>query len=264
MAAMLEAVDDGADFFLGEDIDLSDETVLRELEATIEECVGDRRGVRVSVLGAEQWQTAVERLVPARLRKGVRKHFHVLPDPRNQNHLLVGPGTLAGLNERSRQVTAEMVYAILKAGEPRLPTMLARGSADLLAGEVAQRIGLAFFTNNYPRESDLCRGLIGVVKAGHHDDFTAHDWLALLKTNPDRFCLALRRTRFAAYWLACAKRDGRLADAFAGARRTMLTEQLTDEALGAEDHFARFTRRCLDGYAALEDSPTTPQKVTAR
>lgn len=261
---MLET-DDGADFFLGEDIDLSDETVLRQLESVIEESVGSRRGVRVSVLSAEQWQTAVERLVPARIRKGVLKHFHVLPDPRNASHLLVGPTTLAGLNERSHQMTAEVVYALLKAGEPRLPVLLARGSADMLASDVAGRLDLPFFASNYPRETQLCRALIRVVQEGHGGEWEAHDWLRILKTKPDRFCLALRRTRFAAYWLACAKRDERLSEDFAGARRTLLTDRLCEPTLTAEEYFARFTRRCLEAYAEIAtDHTDAPAKAGAR
>lgn len=260
---MLES-DDGADFFLGEDIDLSDETVLREIEDVLEDIVGTRRGVRVSVLSAEQWENAVERLVPARIRKGVLKHFHVLPDPRNQTHLLVGPATLAGLNERSRQMTAEVVYALLKAGEPRLPTLLARGSADMLASSVAKAVGIPFFASNYPREAQLCRRLIGIQQEAH-GEWSEQDWIQLLKTNPDRFCLALRRTRFAAYWLACAKRDPRLAGQFAGARRTALTDQLCSEELTGDGYFARFTRRCIDGYAQIADTdPDAAKEAAAR
>lgn len=254
----MTASDDGADFFLGEDIDLSDETVLRQLETVIEESVGSRRGVRVSVLSAEQWQTAVERLVPARIRKGVLKHFHVLPDPRNGSHLLVGPVTLAGLNERSKQMTAEVVYALLKAGDPRLPALLARGSADLIATDVAARLGVPFFASNYPRESQLCRALIRVVQEGHGGEWDAHDWLRVLKTKPNHFCLALRRTRFAAYWLACARRDERLAEEFSGARKTMLTDRLCEPELTAEEYFARFTRRCLEGWAAIPEGRLSP------
>lgn len=257
--------DDGADFFLGEDIDLSDETVLRRLEALVEESVGSRRGVRVSVLSAEQWQTAVERLVPARIRRGVLKHFHVLPDPRNDAHLLVGPATLAGLNEGSKQMSAEVAYALLKAGEPRLPALLARGSADLLAADVAARLEIPFFASNYPRETQLCRFLIRVVREGHGGDWDEHDWLRILKTDPDRFCLALRRTRFAAYWLACAKRDEHLRDQFEGARKTLLTERLCHRELAAEDYFVRFTRRCLESYAQIpEGQPAAPAKAARR
>lgn len=210
-------LDDEEEMFFLEEIDLADETELRRLVSLVDEVLGYRRGVRVSVLSAEQWQTALERVLSAKVRRSLMPHLHVLRDPRDPSHLLVGPSALSGINEHSRQITAEVVYAIIRADHSTLAPLFDRGSADLLASIVAERIDLALFTSNYPAEARLCGILIDVLRAEF--GFSLPEWVAVMRRNPDRFTLALRRSRFAAFWLERARAQQPIADAIAGASR---------------------------------------------
>ncbi|WP_217924676.1 hypothetical protein [Miltoncostaea oceani] len=239
----------GGDLFLGEDVDLSDETVLRNLQRVIEEVVGSARGVRISVLSADQWLTAVDRLVPASLRRGVRQHFHILADPKKRGHLLVGPATLAGLNEKSCQITAEVTYAILKSGTPAPPPLYQRGSADLLAEEVAQRIEVPIFTHNYPREARFCAEMISMLQIDHAG-FERREWLGTLMTSPRQFFLAVRKSRFSDRLLEAVKQDEALLARLEAPRRPALVAALASTEMTHDDPLVRLTERLLVAYRA--------------
>lgn len=260
---VLEDANGVGDLFLGEDIDLSDETVLRNLQTVVEELIGDPRGVRVSVLSADQWLTAVDRLVPQSLRRGVRQHFHVLADPNARGHLLVGPGTLAGLNEKSHQIIAEVTYAMLKAGRPVPPPIFQRGSADLLASVVAERFGEQFFTHNYPREAVFCAEIVAMLQIDHKG-FTDLEWLSLLKTNPRQFFMAIRRSTFSQELAARAREIPEIVKIAGGEplRRTSLVTALASPDLQIGDPLFDLTRQCLTDYR--EAHTPKPSKKGAR
>lgn len=244
-----DIVEDAGDLFLGDDIDLNDETVLRDLQSAVVAAVGTSRGVRISVLSTDQWLTAVDRLVPKALRRGVRQHFHVLGDPKSRSHLLVGPTTLAGLNENSHQITAEVVYAILKAGRPVPPPLFQRGAVDLLAAEVARDIQIPFFTQNYPREAQLCAEIIAMLQADHAN-FSQLEWLRLLKTDPRRFIATVGRGDFGKLWRARALETPTLAPIIGEqVTRAHLVDALRDRNRRLDDDLICFTRRCLHDHA---------------
>lgn len=252
---MHDIAEDVGDLFLGEDIDLNDETVLRDLQGAVSSIVGSSRGVRISVLSVDQWLTAVDRLVPKALRRGVRQHFHVLGDPKSRSHLLVGPTTLAGLNENSHQITAEVVYAILKAGRPVPPPLFQRGSADLLASEVARKIQMPFFTQNYPREAQLCAEIIAMLQRDHVN-CTQLEWLQVLKTDPRRFIATIGRGEFGKLWRARALEAEPIRALIDGSvTRARLTDTLRERDWRPDDDFIVFTRRCLDEHANHNNRP---------
>lgn len=245
----VDVLPDEDDAFFLEDIDLADETELRRLIGLVDELLGVRRGVRVSVLSAEQWQTAVERIVPAGLRRGLIPHLHVLRDPRDPDHLLVGPSALSGLNEHSRQITAEVAYAVIRAGQISLTPLFDHGSADLLAAQLARRIELSFFTSNYPAEARLVRALISTLRAEY--GFSENDWVILLRSKPERFFLALRRSQFMTFLLSCARARPQIQALIAAAprKRAALVALLRAPERDPEDVVAVFYSRCLDEFA---------------
>lgn len=200
-----------------EEIDLSDEVVLDHLVRTITEISGGDRDVRTSVLTAEQWHGAIEQIIPPRMRRGLVHHFHVLRDPRDPVHLLISPSAIRALNARSPMITSEVTYALIHAGEPQLPPLLHRGTADLIARRVSERIGLVFFTSNYPTEAQLVTNLLTVLRAewGYSED----DWVAQIRSRPDDVLKALKKTSFIPAWLAEAGRDPVLAAELAGVSR---------------------------------------------
>ena len=80
------------DFFIVDDIDLSDESELRRIVAEVETLVGvPGKGLTVSVLSAEQWQTVLNRWLPPLHRRGAAYHTHAMRDPRDPQHLVISP-----------------------------------------------------------------------------------------------------------------------------------------------------------------------------
>lgn len=233
------------DFFLGEDIDLTDETALRSLEATVAEVVGDSRGVRVTVLSAEQWDTAVSRLVAGALRSTALQRFHILPKPKAPGHLLVGPTTLQGLNEDQAPIVAEVVYALLKAGKPLLPPMFCHGAADLLAEEVSQRVGISFYTHNYPREAQFCAELIKMLQCAHGAHFDQLQWLNLLMTSPTEFFQLVRRKPFGQLWMTRSREHGLIPQGESRPRLIDLTKILTEEDQDITSQFVICMVNCM-------------------
>lgn len=246
-----DTVDGAGDLFLGDDIDLNDETVLRDLQTAVASAVGASRGVRISVLSTDQWLTAVDRLVPKALRRGVRQHFHVLGDPKSRSHLLVGPTTLAGLNENSHQITAEVVYAILKAGRPVPPPLFQRGAVDLLAAEVSRQINIPFFTQNYPREAQLCAEIITMLQRDHVN-VSQREWLQVLKIDPRRFIATIGRGEFGKLWRARALESPQITALLGeSVTRAHLTDALRERDWRMNDDFIIFTRKCLHDHTKL-------------
>jgi len=200
-----------------EEIDLSDEVILNHLVRMVSEVSGGADGVRTSVLSAEQWHGAIEQIIPPRMRRGLVHHFHVLRDPRDPGHLMISPSAIRGLNARSPKITSEVVYALIHATDPPLPPLLHRGSADIVARLVSERIGLGFFTSNYPSEAQLVTRLLTVLRSEW--GYAESDWVAQLKSRPDDVLRALRKTSLMPLWLQEARRDPKLAAELAESAR---------------------------------------------
>lgn len=201
-----------------EEIDLSDEVVLHHLVRAVSDLSGSTGEVRTSVLSAEQWHGALEQIIPPRMRRrGLVHHFHVLRDPRDPGHLLISPSAIRGLNAQSPKITSEVVYALIHAADPQLPPLLHRGTADIIARMVSERIGLGFFASNYPSEAQLITRLLTVLRAEW--GYEEADWVSQLKVRPAEVLRALKKTTLMPLWLAEGRRDTKLADELAATTR---------------------------------------------
>jgi hypothetical protein len=234
------------DFFMIDDIDLSDESELRHVVAEVESLVGvPGKGLRLSILTFEQWSTAVTRWLPPARRQMALLHMHALRDPREPQHLVVSPSCVKGINEQQVNIYEELIYWLLRC----LPTPLEKGvlrsgDDDLVARICGERLSVALFARHSPLEADLVRALVAVLVAEH--DHAEDDWALLLRRDPDRFFLALRKTRFMSLWLACAKGSEEISAQVAGAddpRAALIS--LLREAQSTKSPFARLTEEAL-------------------
>lgn len=253
---MTQTVED--DFLITEDIDLSDESELRRIVAEVETLVNaSGKGLSVSVLTTEQWQTVIRRWLPPAAQRGAAEHTHALRDPKDHQHLAVSPSGVRGINEHQPNMCQEIVYWLLRC----LPTALGKGPLragveDIVAGLCGRKIGVELYTRHAPQEAALVRGLIAVIidEFGHSES----EWVLLLRRHPDRFFLALRKTKFCHYWLACVKRDPQLAAAISDEadKRGALIDMLRSEDATMKSPFMRVTAEALEDYEAQKQLST--------
>lgn len=196
-----EEVED--DFLIVDDTDFTDESELRRVVAEVESLVGGRggRGVRVSVLTAEQWKTVIARALPPAMRRSkAHMYLHTLRDPRDERHLLVSPSAVQAINEGQPSMYEDVIYAALRCLPSELCPLLRRGVDDLIAGELGERLDLKLYTRHHPREAALVRNLLFVLV--EQFNYTSLEWALQLRRQPRRCLLAVRKTRFARKWKA--------------------------------------------------------------
>lgn len=252
---------DTDDLLIVEDLDLSDESELRRIVADIQAFLrSPGRGLRVSVLSAEQWQTVITRWLPTQQRRGAAYYVHHLRDPRDPQHLLVSPSGVRGINERVRPIYQEIIYAILRSIPTELSGFLGKGLDDVVATLCGQKIGVDLYARVNPRAKSLVKALISVCVAEH--GYGESDWALLMRSQPDRFFLALRKTRFCQYWIACALEDPALRPEIEEAqnKRAKLIELLRSEERG-DGPVIEVTEQALAGY--LDQLATKQNKKTA-
>jgi len=239
--------DDG--FFMIDDIDLSDESELRHVVAEVESLVGvPGKGLRISILSAEQWSTVLTRWLPPARRQAAMLHMHALRDPADHQHLVVSPSCVRGINERQANIYEELIYWVLRCLPTSLPKgILHTGSNDLLARLCGDRMNMKLYARHNPIEVDLVRGLVAVLRTEH--DHSEDDWVLLLRRDPERFFLALRKTKFATEWLAFVRRNDELSECLTSAdnARVALIELLA-EAQTVKTPFIKLTEESLKHY----------------
>jgi hypothetical protein len=231
------------DFLVVEDLDLGDESELRQIVAEVESMISSPgRGLRVSVLTSEQWKTVVSRLLPSRLRRGVEHHIHTLRDPRDGQHLLVSPSAVQGINEGSRFMYQDVVYAILRCLSTDLPEPLRHGADDLLAEAAGDRLEIPLFCRNYPRERSIVMAITEILS--RQFGYRTTDWTLELRRSPERVLLALSKSKFLPYWQEQVRIElGKQAKA------SELVELLVDPELDFESNLGRVTADALLDYA---------------
>lgn len=203
------------DYFMLDDVDISDETELRRVEAEVLGLVGTPgKGLRLSVLSDEQWRTVLVSWLPPAKRKAAKLYMHVLRDPRDHQHLVVSPSCVQGINEHAVNIYEELIYGLLRC----IPTNLEKGALlagvdDIVARICGERLGVKLYARHAPFEADLVRGLSQVLVAEYAH--TEQEWVLLLRRSPERFFLALRKTRFAGELLRLARHETVLAETFA-------------------------------------------------
>lgn len=188
------------DFLIVEDVDLSDEARLRQIVATIEGLLkSSGRGLRVSVLSAEQWQTVLQRMLPPQHRRGAGYYIHQIRDPRDPQHLLVSPSGVRGINEGVRQIYQEIVYAILRCIPSDLSGPLSKGLDDIIAEYCGQAIEMELFARVNPHAAEMVRAMLAACVDEH--GYRDIDWALLMRRDPDKFFLAFRKTGLCDLWL---------------------------------------------------------------
>jgi hypothetical protein len=255
------SISEGEDFYIVDDLDFADETKLRQIVAEIEALVSvPGKGLRVSVLSTEQWQTVLSRYLPAGVRRGAERYTHVIRDRRDPQHLLVSPSAVRGINDGHRTSYQELVYALLRCIPTQLQGPLRRGVDDIVASICSDRIGVDFFCRTRPAEATLTRAFIRVLI--HEFNYREQDWALELRRNPDKVLNILRKTRFAAYWANAARKDPRVANYLARApnRRQALVEMLRDDRLQMTGPFIEMTEAALDRYLDWADSQKSAKR----
>jgi hypothetical protein len=244
------------DFLVVEDLDLGDESELRRVVAEVETFVkAGGKGLRVSVLTTDQWKTVIVRMLPDQMRRGAERYIHTLRDPRDPQHLLVSPSAVRGINERQRGMYHEVVFALLRCLPSDLRGPLRKGLDDVIAEECSDKVGVDLFARNYPREATLVRGLVQVLRQqfGHRDI----EWALEMRRNPDRFFMALRKSRFIKVWLECAREDDNLAAELKGRKNAtaVLIKLLSDPDMSSDDPIFTTTERALILHAQKLKEP---------
>ena len=248
----LPAPRDEEDALILEDVDLADDTQLRRVAAEVETLVGGKhRGLRVSPLTMDQWETVLGRL-PGWLRRGQQHHIHVLPDRREPQHLLVSPVAVQGLNQGSRVIYHEVVSSLVRAiPTPLKPGAVRKGLNEILIEACGQRIGVDLFSRTYPQEAAFVRALLSVLV--HEFGHSELDWALVLRRNPERCLLALRKTEFCRYWIAYAKKDQGLEQTLRAAgnrRRHALTDGLQAEDFAPASPLGRAAINAARAYTS--------------
>lgn len=226
--------------FVVSDLDLADESELRRVVAEVETLVAPQgRGTRVSVLTAEQWNTVVKRLLMNTSQASMRHYIHTLRDPSDPQHLLVSPSAVAGINDGSRIMYQDFVYAFLRCLPSDFHGPLRRGLDDIIAEEAGRRIGVELFCRNYPRERDIVGNVLRILSAefGHPQI----DWAIQLRRSPRRVLMALQKSGFRQFWLeAVGERAPKGSED--------MVEMLLDPSWDFEEPLASETEQLLDKY----------------
>lgn len=241
-----------------ESVNVGDETALQRIVDGVNNILSLEQPVRVTMLTDEQWKHMIEHhpQIPARNRKAASSYLHVLPDLQHPHHLMVSRQTAAGINERQPNMYAEVVYMLVRSAGAKTPPLIVNGLNDLVAAICSRQFGVAFFTNNYPAESAFAGGLISCLQRqwGHETD----EWVLLAKRDPAPLWLMVKRSQWASFWVACAKRNPQLEPELRmlepAEQRQWLIDRLLQPNITFEDSFVRFTTHCIRQYHEYLDS----------
>ncbi len=197
--------------FILDDLDLADEAELRRIVAAVENLARPpgARGLRVSVLTQEQWETVLQRRLPPAMKRGAAHFYmHVMRDAHESQHMLVSPSAVQGVNEGNHVMYQDVVYCALRCLATELSDLMRRGIDDIIAQAAAKELGVGLYTRNYLRETEFVADLISVLS----DQFGYSDleWAIELRRRPRRALIAVTKTNFGAFW---AERTGAKASA---------------------------------------------------
>jgi hypothetical protein len=231
------------DAYLFEERNPLDETKLREIETELTALTGCTKAdrVKITVLGLEDFQRAVRRIVPKRLiDRGLAAHVRVLHDPRDPHHVIIGPSALAGLNDGHANVVTDLLYHLIAATGKPSNQAFERGIADLLAREIADRLGLDVFSDHYPEERAFVEALLEASKPDLDDDLM--DTVGVFKKNPKTVYNAIYDSSFYDWWANSVARDDALS-AYVDLLRSM-----TAPNAQLEGSFMLWARQCAEAY----------------
>lgn len=245
------------DSYIFEEHNPLDEGLLREVETELVALTGcsKKDRVRITVLGLEDFSRAVRRLVPKRYQeRGLAKHIRVLQDPRDPHHIIVGPSALAGLNEGHALVTTDLVYHLISASGTGANQAFERGASDLLARELAARLNLDIFTDQYPKEREFTTAFIEAVKDVDDDVI---ELVGLLKKNPRQFFNLVKESPFYKWWTQTVKKDDRFSP------YVNLIDSITSPNAQLEGSFMAWSEQCATMYCSYRAEQSRKGKLAA-
>lgn len=227
---------------LGEHNPLSEE-LLREMltELAAVTAIPANQRAQVTVLDLPDFDEMVQKMLPRRLLdKGLAAHFRVVTDPGYKHRVFVGPSALAGLNEGQGTVITDLAYQLIAATGCDLPLLFERGSADLLAGELAERLGLNLYSDHYPAERHLVEQLIEAIRELDEEPI---ELVGLMRRSPKQFFDRLHQSSFWQWWLESVTAD----PAFAGIYGQLL-ERLSRKSLRLDPTFLAWAASCASTW----------------
>jgi hypothetical protein len=237
-----------SDFLLQDDLDLLDETELRRLVSEVDAFAGNGKGLRVSALTFEQWQTLLMRRLPPSMRRGQHDYIYVLPDRNDPQHLLFSPGAVQGINEGSRPMQHAVISAAVRAIPTPLKGPLRKGINEIVLEACGERLGMELFGRTYPQESQFVRALLRILVAEY--GYRESEWALEMRRNPERCLFALRKTKFAPTWASYIRQDPALAEELKAApnKRKYLTDKLLDPGFSLTSPFGKLTAAAAVAY----------------
>jgi hypothetical protein len=247
----------------GETIDLDDDLRLTNLVDLVQKLLD--LPIYVSVLTIDQWRRMIEHLAADRDRPGRRLHLHVLPDPRpgNEHHLLVSPMAVRAINSGRGPEVAETVSALIAISGTTPPPVIRSGLNDLLLSAVARRSDLKFPTGLNPRDRQFVYRLISALTL--ETPYSMVEWLREIKQEPAVLFQALRRTRFAAYWVKHVKaNEPQLAAIFDSYTHNKTAFVAELEKAMPTDEIVRVTDKLLQTWLPMERQRQSDEREQAQ
>lgn len=232
---------EGDDLQIFDEVDLKDPSELHQAAADIQTFLKQPSSVRLTILDAQQWEKAVAQYVPKKMRRDFAdKSAYFLRDTkRDAFNLLCSPSAVRGINERSPEIYTDFIFYLLRMLDSPLNGPLRKGLDNLLAEACGRQMRVPVRGIN-ATEARLVKGLISILSKEY--GYEPIEWARLMRKNPEKFFLALRKTKFVPLWLNKVKEDGvegTLVDA--ANKRSALIETLRNEELKMSDPFMRST-----------------------
>jgi hypothetical protein len=238
-----ESLADG-DLILIDTIDMRDPEPLLDLVRQVNQLVAaDDKSLQasVSLVGDEQWQSVLKRIVPKRLlERGLGRHLNILISPQDKHYVLVGPSAISNVAEANKTGYSEVVYTLLSATGRNSNEVLERGCNDILAREISKRSDVNFYTQNYPGEAEFVLDLIRSFKPKGDKMLP---WVIKLKTDPDSFFEELRKSEFYRWWEKFARKKDALS------QFTQLFESLSSPNGQLDGSFLQWAQICTRRFA---------------
>jgi hypothetical protein len=232
------------DLILIDTIDMQDPEPLLELVRKVNQLVAPEDKslqATVSLVGDEQWQSVLKRIVPKRLlERGLGRHMNILVSPQDKHYVLVGPSAISNVAEQNKTGYSEVVYTLLTATGRGSNEVLERGCNDILAREISKRSGMDFYTKNYPGEAEFVLDLIRSFKP--KGDKTL-PWVIKLKADPDAFFEELQKSEFYHWWERFARKKDALS------QFVQLFESLKSPSGQLEGSFLQWAQICTRRFA---------------
>ncbi len=136
----------------------------------------------------------------------------------------------------------DVVYAILRCLQTDLPEPLRHGADDLLAEAAGDRLDIALFCRNYPRERSIVLAVAEILSGQFGYGVT--DWTLELRRSPERVLLALSKSKFLPVWQERVR-----ISLGQQAKPEELVALLTDPDLDLESNLGQVTADALIDYA---------------